>query len=149
MATFPASIVSLFQAFYPGKTLIDGGDLKNLVNQLFSSATGIVAAAGGTQALATQLSAAFNEVGTVANANDSVALPLALPGASCYINNATATSLQVFGAITNPSNAGAGDTLAAYNSIVQQPTATGVAQAGSTASWYVCTTLGQWKQSQT
>jgi hypothetical protein len=139
------SILDLFPSFINGPRLIDGGELAVEAGLLFSAKAGIVAGAGGTQPKAVLLSAAYNEVDTVASANDSVMLPLALPGSRVEVNNATATSLQVFGQAINP-NTGVGDTIAANNSSTQQATATGVAHAANTSFTYICTTAGQWKQ---
>ena len=144
------SIFSLFfKSFYraTGPVMPDGLDLQQMAQQVFSSATGIVAHAGGGQTLATPLTAALNEVDTVASANDSVMLPPAIPGTSVtVINAAAANSMQVFGVPSNIQNSNAGDTIAPHNSSTQAATATGVAHpAGYSASYY-CTTLGQWKQ---
>lgn len=141
------AMVDLFQSFsQPGKQLIDAGDLNQLVQLLFSSSNTIVAAAGGTQALATPLTVTWNELATVVTNSDSVMLPLALPGRFVGVNNDTGQTLAVFGQIQNPENANAGDTIAAAGSTVQQATATGVTQLTGVATIYVCTTIGQWKQ---
>ena len=143
------SIFDWFPSFFrtTGPTLIDGGDLQQLLKLLASSATGLTARAGGGQANALPLQATYNEIDTVATGNDSVMLPVAIPGLSIYINNAAAAnSLQVFGQVQNPQNGNAGDTIAPHNSSTQAATGTGVAQAAGAAALYVCTTLGQWKQ---
>lgn len=140
-----SAIQDLFKSFTPGRQLIDGSDLQQLSQQLFSYANGIVAHAGGTQAAATNLTAANNEVTVCASDNDSVALPPAIPGSTVYINNNTGHTLAVYGQASNE-NTGAGDTIAAHNSNTQQPTATGVTQATTVPGIYKCTTAGQWKQ---
>lgn len=140
------SLLAQWLSFIPGFRLIDGGDLKSLANSLFSTQTGIVALAGGGQIGATPLLGALNEVDTVVTNNDSVQLPIALPGQQIFINNATAQILSVYGIPSNPSNGGAGDTIASASSSVQQATGTGVTQAANTLAFYMCTTLGQWKQ---
>ena len=146
MALLP-SLIAQFTSFLPGPRLIDGSDLANLVNGQYSTATGLVAAAGGGQANALQLTAHYNKVVTVATTNDSVKLPLAIPGSEVWINNAGANTLAVFGASSNPNSAtGAGDTISATNSVTQQPTTTGVTQATTKLCVYICTEAGQWKQ---
>jgi hypothetical protein len=142
------SILTLFQSFFRanGPMQPDGLDLQRLLNIVVSSAASVVAHAGGGQASATPLTATYNEVDTVATAADSVQLPPAIPGTVVVAVNATTTSMQVFGVPQNVQNANAGDTIAAHNSAAQTATATGVAQAGASVGWYICTTLGQWKQ---
>ena len=87
----------------------------------------LTAEAGGTQALATQLSYGINEVATVAGAADGVQLPICVPGAVVYVSNAGAASMQVFGknGRTDTINGTAG--------------ATGVAQANGITALYICT----------
>lgn len=140
------SVLQMFTSFIPGYRQIDGGELQTMAQMLLSAKSGIVAFAGGGQSSATRLTAAMNLVETVASAADSVMLPQAIPGTRVYINNATATSMQVFGMASNP-NTGVGDTIAATNSNTQQATATGVAQTTTTMMQYSCMKAGQWKQS--
>lgn len=78
------------------RQLVGGDDINNIVAQLNSAKDGISAGVGGTQALATQLGAAVNNVATVASANDSVKLPKGFPGLEVWIANEDADSLQVF-----------------------------------------------------
>lgn len=147
-----ASVVDLFPSFQPGQRLVDGGELLQLVNLLFSAKVGIVAHAGGGQAgavadAAAALSAGWNRVDTVATASDSVALPQAVQGRVVAVNNNTATLLAVFGQASNPLNAAAaGDTIASSASNVQQPTATGITLATTLTAIFVCFTNGQWKE---
>jgi hypothetical protein len=140
------SLLAQWLSFIPGFRLIDGGDLASMASSLFSTKTSLTALAGGGQAGATPLPATLNEVDTVVTNNDSVVLPLALPGQQIFVYNASAQTLAVYGQASNPSNGNAGDTIAAANSTAQQPTATGVTQATATLALYVCVTLGQWKQ---
>lgn len=135
-----ASIFSQFLSFFSasGPIMPFGQDLQNFVNIEFSSKNSIVAKAGGGQAGATQLTAHYNELGTVATAADSVKLPAAIAGTEVFVNNAGAQSAQVFGQ--------SGETIAPNNSAAQAASATGVAQAAGYGAWYVCTTNGQWKQ---
>jgi hypothetical protein len=86
--------------------------------------TPIVATAAGTQANANLLLGTFNEVTTVATANDSVRLPLGLPGLWVAVRNSGVASMQVYGSGTDTINGVA--------------TATGVAQATGTSALYFC-----------
>ncbi len=139
------ALVSQYQ-FSPTIGLQDGQLLNQLAADLLSTSSGITALAGGGQVGATPVFPAYTEVDTVVTNSDSVMLPPALPGQTCFIYNASAQTLAVFGQVSNASNAGAGDTIAAAASTVQQPTATGVTQATATICIYVCMKLGQWKQ---
>lgn len=147
-----SSVVSLFTSFISGQRLIDGGDLANMVNLLFGYANGIVAHAGGGQTNATPLAGtagvpvAFASVETVASAADSVLLPAAIPGLEISVANKTATSMQVFGVVSNGNNGGVGDTISASGSNTQVATNTGVAHAGATVFVYSCFKAGQWTQ---
>lgn len=133
-----AQVTDLFPSFQQGSRLIDGGELEQQANLLFSTTTGIIAKAGGTQAAGTQLAAAYNLVETCVSDNDSVVLPQAIPGRKVSINNATGHTLAVFGL--------GADTVAAFNSNTQQPAATGVTQATTIERSYTCYKAGQWKQ---
>lgn len=140
-----AAILDLFPSFQPGERLVNGGELQQQANLLFSAKTGITALAGGGQAGATVLGARFNRVDTCVTNSDSVMLPQAVPGRKCYVYNNTGQTLAVFGQAQNP-NTGVGDTVAAFNSNTQQPTATGVTQATTIERPYTCYVAGQWKQ---
>lgn len=114
MLTLPSKQANQYTA---SKQLIAGSDFNNLLAQLNSEADGIIAGVGGTQALATQLKAAVNTIGTVTNANDSVKLPKGIPGLEIWIQNAGAgNSAQVFtyaaGTINNTDGAATGVALA-------------------------------------
>lgn len=140
-----SSMLALFPSFVSGSRLIDGGDLSALVSSLFSVKTGITALAGGGQAGATPLPAAFNRVDTCASDNDSVMLPQAIPGAHVRVYNNSAHTLAVYGIPNNPVT-GAGDTIAPIATNVQAATATGVTQATAVDTGYTCYVAGQWKQ---
>ncbi len=72
-------------------------DRINLLQDLIdSSETGITAHAGGGQTLATQLTATYNEVTTVASAGDSVKLAAAVEGIKQIVKNDGANNLAVF-----------------------------------------------------
>lgn len=144
--TILSALIDQFTDFYGGPKLITGDQLKTLANYVTRSRSGIIAFSGGGQTNATRLLNGMNTVETVAVANDSVMLPLAIPGARCVIANTTANSLQVFGNPSNPNNAGVGDTIAVQGSNAQVATATGVAQATGVLVAYTCLKMGQWKQ---
>ena len=102
-------------------------------NILYPVVTGITALASGGQTGATPLTGQINSVDTVANAADSVALPLAVAGDSIIVLNTTSTSMTVYGSGT--------DTITAV------ATATGVAQGANSRAEYFCTTsapAGKW-----
>ena len=111
----------------------------DLVQALLNQQTvqdAITARAGGGQASATAITASLVNVGVCATAADSVQLPLAVAGASIYIRNNGAASMQVFAAngSTDTINGTAG--------------ATGVAQAAATGRLYFCTVSapgGKWQ----
>ena len=117
-----------------------------------SAQAGIIAEAGGTQALATQLPAVVNRVDTVAGAADGVMLPSAVPGAIVFVINGTATSMQVFGQPSNDANplqtpgTSVGDTITAPGSSTPTASATGNAQGAHVPAIYVCSVVGNWKQ---
>ena len=87
-----------------GPGMVDGTWLNGLAGgQNFSYQSGIVAKAGGTQALATPLPIGIYliEVDTVANTGDSVALPQCFQGSSLLIRNAGSGTLDVYGNVAN------------------------------------------------
>lgn len=95
-----------------------------------SAQSGITAFATGGQASATQLSAQFNLIGTVATAADSVALPVSAAGLIIYIANQGAHAVQVFGVTPDTINAAA--------------TGTGVSLGSTKSAAYFCPVAGQW-----
>jgi hypothetical protein len=112
------------------KAGIDPADISGALRDFTTAQTGITAAVGGGQANATQLSAAFNRVTTVATAGNSVRLPAALPGASLVVTNATATSMNVF-----PQTGGVINTLSPN---------TAFAMAANVTVMFVCSVAGTW-----
>lgn len=91
----------------------------------------ITAHAGGGQASAYQLTKQINRVATVANANDSVALPASVAGMEITITNGHATnSIQVFGVSPDTIN--------------DVATGTGVAHAAGKTATYHCPVAGKW-----
>mgnify|MGYP006921458617 CR=1 FL=1 len=118
---------SILPKFLRGIRLPNGDGLDDLTSEMWSTETGITAAAGGTQAAARKLTEANNVVGTVASAADSVRLPPAQVGRRVLVRNSGANSMQVFGDGSDTINAAA--------------TATGVAQAASTSALYWCASV--------
>lgn len=96
-----------------------------------SAASGLTAAAGGTQAAALALTAEVNRVTTVATAADSVKLPPSAPGLTILVINQGANPMQVFGAGTDTIDAVA--------------TATGVSQMPNSVVMYICAAAGLWQ----
>lgn len=109
------------------RQLVDGKDMNSITQQLNSITVGIVAHAGGGQANAVQLNAATNVVATVANANDSVKLPIGFPGLKVLIINQDADAVGVYG----------------YNSTDTINGGATVNQAQGTKT-YVCIAAGTW-----
>ena len=112
--------------YLPSKQLVAGSDINNIVQQLNSAKTGIVAGTTQTQAGATQLDSAVNTIATVTVAGDGVRLPKGFVGLEVWIVNSDADDVQVYGYGT--------DTI---NSVA---TATGVSQAGTLAI-YKCNSV--------
>lgn len=153
MATPPVStMMQLFPSFVVGNRLLDGGDVLALATILFSPNVGVVALAGGGQTGATVLLNGFNEVKTVASGGDSVALPMAIPGAFCAVYNKGAQSMQVYGQPANPANPstaspqGQSDVVTAHNSNNAAAAGAGVAHPSAVGAFYYCFDLGTWKQ---
>lgn len=109
------------------RQLVDGKDMNSITQQLNSITVGIVAHAGGGQANAVQLNAATNVVATVANANDSVKLPIGFPGLKVLIINQDADAVGVYG----------------YNSTDTINGGATVNQAQGTKT-YICIAAGTW-----
>jgi hypothetical protein len=78
-------------AYDRGPQLFDPG-------QIVSFQNGITATAGGTQAAAFPLTAAFNRIAVCATAADSVGLPRATGGQEITLVNSGAAATQVFAA---------------------------------------------------
>jgi len=140
------ALIDQFVDFFGGPKLVSGDQLGKLATLVCAARDGYVAHAGGGQAGATPLLPNLATVATVANANDSVTLPLAIPGAQITVINASANAMQVFGVAANPSNGGVGDTITPQASTAASPSATGISQASGVACTYFCTSLGKWKQ---
>lgn len=96
-----------------------------------AAADNLVAKAGGGQAGAVLLTAAYNRITTVASGNDSVILPPSLSGLDMVvINAAAANSLNVYPAVGEIINALSANTPFAVT-------------ANKTCTFYCCT-AGQW-----
>lgn len=100
------------------------------LNETNSVEAGIVAHAGGGKASATALTAAINEVATVATAADSVKLKPALAGARQSVINSSANAMQVFGQGTDTVNGVA--------------TGTGISVAAGATLHFVSPADGKW-----
>lgn len=133
------TLLSYFTSFFGGPKLIVGAELGQLVNSLFSvNSVAYTAFAGGGQANATPLKYGINRVGTVATNADSVMLPPAIPGSIVRVANDGASTLQVFGQLT--------ETIAPQGTVAQAASATGVAQLTGVMAVYACMVSGRWKQ---
>jgi hypothetical protein len=112
------------------KLHLDASDIPGAIRDMVTARTGITAFAGGGQADATVLGAAFNRVTTVATAADSVKLPAARAGASLVVTNAGAESMNVFPATGQSINALSAN--AAF------------AMAAGVTRMFVCSVAGVW-----
>ena len=118
-----------------GPQLIAGDVVMGLAALTGLNASGpLTAHAGGTQALATQLVNGLNEVGTTATNNDSVQLPLALPGTVVFVANSGAATLAVYGRY------GSSDTIDGTAG------ATGTTQTTGVDNLYFCAAAGRWRK---
>lgn len=102
----------------------------NIKPIVYSSATGIVAHAGGAQLNAVQLAAEFNEVITVAASGDSVKLPSAVAGLAITVKNTGAEALAVFPFLGDSINL-----LAANASVFIAPGSSKTFRAQDTTVW--------------
>lgn len=117
--------------FITGPRLIDGNDLnRQFANPTLSTQTSIVATAGGGKTNAQLITAALNNITTVATSADSIKLPPSAPGKTVMVTNSGASSMQVFGSGTDTINGVA--------------TGTGIAQAAGSTIYYECVVLGNW-----
>ena len=118
-----------------GPQLIAGDVVMGLAALTGLKASGLLTAhAGGTQALATQLVNGLNEVGTTATNNDSVQLPLALPGTVVFVANSGAATLAVY------SRYGSSDTIDGTAG------STGTTQTTGVDNLYFCAAAGRWRK---
>ncbi len=142
----PSSILSLFKSFIPGFRLIDGGELKQMAEQLFSYQTGVAAVVSGTYLTSTPLTAQYSVVTTSTDADtDGVTLPFAIPGREVWVENRTANTITVFGAAKNPLT-GSTDGIIPNASTSATAGNTGVTQATAIMAVYKCAVAGTWKK---
>ena len=98
-------------------------------------ASGLVAHAGGTRALALPVTATINQFSTVATLNDSIALPAAVPGAYPYgitIINDGAAAATIYGQVSGT------------DTIDGAAAATGVQLTNATRATFYCAAPGAW-----
>lgn len=146
MAATISSILQYFQSFIPGQRLVDGGDLKNLVDFIFSSSvpTTRTALAGGGAPGAPTMSLYFNRIDVVATNNDSAIINRpAVPGTSLYVDNMGASTLAIFPMQSNINNGNAADQIIPHASVTPGASTT---QATGIVGFYFCDKLGFWKQ---
>lgn len=144
MAIWP-SIISQLTDFFGGPKLITGAQLSLLANTTCSAQANIVAIAGGGLSASTPvLNATFNSIDTVASANDSVALPAAIPGKFVTIANMGAQTLAVFAQTSNASNSGVADKIILQTSTAQIASTT---QVSGVKADYFCAKIGIWQRS--
>ncbi len=110
--------------FGVGLALQDGSALQKLSLLVGGTQNNITAAASGTKADATPITACKARVSVSAGAADSVLLPPGYPGLEVTILNAGASSIQVFGS-----------GLDTINAVV---TETGVTQNNGVSAIYTC-----------
>lgn len=124
--------------FFPstGPYLFAGSFFQTLFSRILqggvSAEDGITAHAGGTQAAGYVLNNSINRVATVGSAGDSVVLPPAIQGSILILDNASGTSMNVFGAV------GSG------NTINGTAGTTAFAVAGAKSVTFKCLTKGAW-----
>jgi hypothetical protein len=123
-----------FGTLISSKQLISGNHINGFNNLLTGTATNLVATAAGTAATSLQLNSAFNEIATVANANDSVTLPPAKSGLRVMITNNGANTLKIWANGTDVIGGGAGAASVTING------------AGNLASLFVAVKDGVWRQ---
>ena len=124
-----------------GPGMVDGTWLNGLAGgQNFSYQSGIVAKAGGTQALATPLPIGIYliEVDTVATTGDSVLLPQCLQGSAFLLRNAGAGTLDTYGQVAVNPITGVADTI---NGVAGSTTYT---MATQTNAVFFCAKNGAW-----
>lgn len=116
-------------AVLPGAASIAPGESDNIV-LLMSAADGLVAHAGGGQALATPITTCIARFATVATLNDSSLLPPAVAGLELTVINSGAASMNVFPSGTDTINGAAPS--AAY------------ALAAAKQAFFSCPANGKW-----
>lgn len=112
------------------KISLDASDVLGAIRSEYTATNSITARAGGGQASATALTARFNRITTAATAGDSVKLPAAKAGASVFVFNKAANSVDVFPSTGDKVNALSAN--AAY------------ALAATKGAMFVCMVDGTW-----
>lgn len=112
------------------KVALDSSDVFGAIASEYTVTNAITAYAGGGQTNGVALTARFNRIGTVATTGDSVKLPAAKAGASCFVFNKGANSADVFPASGDKVNALSAN--AAY------------ALAATKGAMFVCMVDGTW-----
>ena len=143
------TIFTYFGSFWnkTGDALIAREGLSQLAQFALGTVNSITALAGGGQPGAAALAYGDNEVATVATNNDSVQLPLAIPGASCSIYNAGASTLAVYAnAAPNTNNAAVADQMIAANTNTKTAANAAISVSSGHTTSFICTTAGLWKQ---
>jgi hypothetical protein len=102
----------------------------------------ITALAGGGAVGCPVLASWINEVSVCATNNDSVMLPPAFAGLTCWVINDGAATLAVF---ANTNNAGVADKIVG-SAVAGGAGAASITQATTKSSVYVCYKQGLWKQ---
>lgn len=139
-----AQVMDIFKSFQPGPRLIDGGELQQMTTLIFGTQGSAIltALAGGGAVGAPVLGFTYSRLDVVANANDSVLLPQAIPGSQIILDNEGAQTAAVFAALNNPVT-GIADQVIPHSSIAAAASAT---QASGILAIYVCSKAGFWKQ---
>ena len=130
-----------------GKQLIDGATIAALVKQNNTGVTSQVALAGGGYAGATPVNYYITEFTTVASANDSCVLPLALSGIEVTVINSGAQNLRIYCNNANPNNLNAAGSPIA-DTIIALAGGAGVTYVTLPAAGFAvfsCSGVGRWK----
>ena len=112
------------------KLALDASDVFSAIASEYTATNAITARAGGGQTNATALTSRFNRITTSATTGDSVRLPAAKAGASVFVFNKGANSVDVFPASGDKVNALSAD--AAY------------AVAATKGAMFACMVDGTW-----
>jgi hypothetical protein len=131
----PSNVVAIFTSFERGYRLVDGEDLLDMANLLFSTREDVE---GGTDAEdATPLKTFISQVVDGA----TVVLPPGLPGRYVWVYNDSANPIQVYGTYRNILTST--QDMIADSSNAQAIMAT---QDAGTVAEYLCFAPGLWKQ---
>ena len=130
-----------------GEHLIDGNTVSAIVKQSISGQSSLTALAGGGLSANTPVCSLYiNEFTTVASANDSCQLPLAIAGVEVTVINSGAQNLRVYANNGNPNNLNASGTPIADNIVaLGGGNNTYVTLAANAFGVFSCPVLGKWK----